>query len=607
MRTGDLLVEAGLVSRSAVDRALQLAASTGSRVGEVLVSMGAVDSTDIATLLASQWNLPFVKLATTASDPQLLARLDVDAAVHGRYLPLHVVHDAALVAFSDLPDQAALSTISAMLGMPVLPAIAEQWDLQEATLDRLGDQVVSKAAFGLWGRNPDQSARTVLVTWQKWAGAVAAVLLAASFALWPRTSAAVAVTSISLMFAAAVVFKFSAVVYGARTDRPEAAATITDDHGLPKYTVLVPVFHEENIVAQLIDNLGALDYPAHLLEVLILVEEGDPATAQAALAANPPPHFKIVTVPAGGPQTKPKACNVGLEFATGQLLVIFDAEDKPDPDQLRKAVAAFRAAGPDLVCVQAALNYFNWSESALTRLFTLEYSWWFDFMLPGLERAKLPIPLGGTSNHFRVDGLRRLGGWDPFNVTEDADLGIRATAMGMRVGVIESTTFEEANNHVPNFIRQRSRWIKGYMQTTLVHLRHPAQLVKVAGWRQSLSFLFLVAGTPATFLAVPVLYALSLAALVAGPGALSFLFPGWALWLSLANLGIGSTLMMWLSMAGTLRRDRFALVVWGLANPVYWLLHSVAAYKAAWQLIRRPHHWEKTNHGLTKFTAAAHA
>jgi cellulose synthase/poly-beta-1,6-N-acetylglucosamine synthase-like glycosyltransferase len=237
-------------------------------------------------------------------------------------------------------------------------------------------------------------------------------------------------------------------------------------------------------------------------------------------------------------------------------------------------------------------------------MFTAEYSFWFDYMLPGLDALRLPIPLGGTSNHFRTDGLRRLGGWDPFNVTEDADLGIRASALGYTVGVINSTTYEEANRKLGNWIRQRSRWVKGYMQTSLVHARNPWALVRVAGLRQTLGFALLIAGTPLTFLFVLPLTALFVASLVIRDPFFDKLYPGWVLWVGLFNLLIGNGLMVYVSMMGAFLRKRYALVTWSLLNPVYWLLHSVASYKALWQLITRPHYWEKTTHGISALSAS---
>ncbi len=403
-------------------------------------------------------------------------------------------------------------------------------------------------------------------------------------------------------------FKFVVCMVGARQENhvlvTDAEVAALDPRDLPVYTVLVPVFREANIVANLIENLGALDYPREKLEILLLLEESDTGTIEAARAAGPPSTVTFVVIPPGHPQTKPKACNVGLFFARGDHLVIYDAEDKPDPDQLKKAVVAFQRGGERLVCVQAALNYWNATDNWLTRMFTIEYSFWFDYMLPGLDRLRLPIPLGGTSNHFRTDALRGLGGWDPFNVTEDADLGIRAAALGHTVGVINSTTFEEANRAPGNWVRQRSRWIKGYLQTLLVHLRHPARLVRTAGVVPTAAFALLIGGTPVTFLFTPPLYLIFFVSLFLPPTVLAGLFPGWVLWVSLFNLVIGNGLMIYVSMMGAFKRRRYALVLWSLLNPAYWLLHSIASYKAVWQLVTKPHYWEKTVHGLS--TAAPH-
>jgi cellulose synthase/poly-beta-1,6-N-acetylglucosamine synthase-like glycosyltransferase len=358
------------------------------------------------------------------------------------------------------------------------------------------------------------------------------------------------------------------------------------------------------VAGDLIENLSRLNYPADKLDILLLLEEDDTETIEALQAARPPQTMTIIRVPEGSPQTKPKACNVGLFFACGDLLVIYDAEDKPDPDQLKKAVIAFAHGDERLVCVQAALNYWNIWENVQTRMFTVEYSYWFDYMLPGLDQLGQPIPLGGTSNHFKTDGLRKLGGWDPFNVTEDADLGIRATALGYTVGVVNSTTYEEANRALGNWVRQRSRWIKGYMQTTLVHTRYPVALARTAGLRAGLGFLLLIAGTPITFLFVLPMYAVFLATLFVPSHVFLDLFPGWVLWVSLVNLIVGNVLMIYVCMMGAFKRGHYRLVLWALLSPVYWILHSVAAYKALWQLMTRPYYWEKTAHGISSLAPA---
>lgn len=523
-------------------------------------------------------------------------------AAAGRY-PVREVGGRVLVATAERPTDALRASVEGVLGRPVTLAVTTDWDLLRALHRGFRETVAEQATLGLWRRDRAQSARQVLFTGQRVVMWVLLAGLAAGLVLATRATLTGLMAVVSVAFLASVVFKFVVCMVGARQENhvlvSDAEVAALDPRDLPVYAVLVPVFREANIVADLIENLGALDYPREKLEILLLLEESDTGTIEAARAAGPPCTVTFVVIPPGHPQTKPNACNVGLFFARGDHLVIYDAEDEPDPDQLKKAVVAFRRGGERLVCVQAALNYWNATDNWLTRMFTIEYSFWFDYVLPGLDRLRLPIPLGGTSNHFRTDALRGLGGWDPFNVTEDADLGIRAAALGHTVGVINSTTFEEANRAPGNWVRQRSRWIKGYLQTLLVHLRHPARLVRTAGVVPTAAFALLIGGTPVTFLFTPPLYQIFFVSLILPPSALAGLFPGWVLWVSLFNLVIGNGLMIYVSMMGAFKRHRYALVLWSLLNPAYWLLHSIASYKAVWRLVTKPHYWEKTVHGLS--------
>ena len=215
-----------------------------------------------------------------------------------------------------------------------------------------------------------------------------------------------------------------------------------------------------------------------------MVEEDDletVAAAKALLDGDVP--FEIIEVPPGGPRTKPKAANYALAFARGEYLVVYDAEDRPERDQLKKAVATFRASPRQTACLQARLNFYNADHNWLTKMFALDYALWFDTLLPGLDRIGVPMPLGGTSNHFRTSVLRDIGGWDAFNVTEDADIGIRLSQLGYRVSMLDSNTFEEAPVTIGAWLKQRSRWLKGYMQTWLVHMRDPLALVRRTGLR----------------------------------------------------------------------------------------------------------------------------
>src|SRR5205085_528524 len=240
--------------------------------------------------------------------------------------------------------------------------------------------------------------------------------------------------------------------------------------------------------------MSALSYPTEKLQILLLTEEDDAETRAAIRALCLPPHFKIVIVPEGLPRTKPRACNYGLMKATGQYIVIYDAEDIPEPLQLKKAVLTFANHGPDVACVQAKLNFYNPYQNLLTRLFTAEYSLWFDLILPGLQRLGFSIPLGGTSNHFQAQTLRALGGWDAFNVTEDCDLGLRLARYNLQTVVLNSVTYEEANSRLKNWIRQRSRWIKGYMQTYLVNMRQPFRYLHSGRMGDFLSLQLVVGG-----------------------------------------------------------------------------------------------------------------
>ena len=253
--------------------------------------------------------------------------------------------------------------------------------------------------------------------------------------------------------------------------------------------------------------LRKLDYPLGKLDIKLVLEADDHETIAVARTLGLEGVFEVIRVPPSQPQTKPKACNFALGFARGEYLVIYDAEDRPEPDQLRKVVATFARSPANTACLQCRLNYYNASENWLTRMFTLDYSLWFDQVLPGLERLGIPIPLGGTSNHFKIDVLRELHAWDPFNVTEDADLGIRLTQKGYRVGVVDSTTFEEASREAGNWIRQRSRWIKGYMQTFLVHTRRPLHLIRTTGLLGFLGFVFFIGGTVLSGLLNPIFWA----------------------------------------------------------------------------------------------------
>jgi cellulose synthase/poly-beta-1,6-N-acetylglucosamine synthase-like glycosyltransferase/glycosyltransferase involved in cell wall biosynthesis/O-antigen/teichoic acid export membrane protein len=369
---------------------------------------------------------------------------------------------------------------------------------------------------------------------------------------------------------------------------------------LPVYSILCPLFREAKVLPGFIDSIEKLNWPKEKLDVLLLLEEDDEETISTAASLNLPFYVRTIIVPNSEPKTKPKACNFGLSKAIGEYLVIFDAEDRPEPDQLKKAYLGFKKTDENVVCLQAKLNYFNPHQNLLTRLFTAEYSLWFDVMLTGLQSINTTIPLGGTSNHFKINAIKNLEGWDPFNVTEDCDLGVRIFKKGLKTAIIDSTTWEEANSNVANWLRQRSRWIKGYLQTYLVHNRNPIQFVKKHGWH---AFIFqLIIGARMAFMLInPILWLLTFSYFtlysLVGPTIESF-YPSIVLYMAVISLIAGNFMYVYDYMIGCAKRGQWNLIKFIYLIPFYWLMASVSATIAIYQLIIKPHYWEKTIHGL---------
>lgn len=381
---------------------------------------------------------------------------------------------------------------------------------------------------------------------------------------------------------------------------PQEKLNEIDEKKLPIYTILCPLYKEANVLPQFVAAISSLDWPKDKLEVLLLLEEDDITTQDAAKNLYLPPFFKIVTVPASQPKTKPKACNYGLNIAKGKYLVIYDAEDKPDVQQLKKAYLAFKKYGSKIACFQAKLNYYNPNHNLLTRFFTAEYSLWFGLTLTGLQTLNTTIPLGGTSNHFKTGVLKKLEGWDPFNVTEDCDLGVRLFKDGYKTAIIDSTTLEEANSKVGNWIRQRSRWIKGYLQTFLVHNRDLPHFVREQKTHSAI-FQLVVGGKIAFIMINPIMWVTTAAYFIFrstfGPTIEQF-FPTPIFYTAVFCLIAGNFLYLYYYMIGVVKQEKFELVKYILFVPIYWAMISCAFWMSAYQLIFKPHYWEKTVHGL---------
>lgn len=459
------------------------------------------------------------------------------------------------------------------------------------------------AVYGLREKRPLSSASVAFVPWQKWLtlGLVAVVILALVFATIPTLTVLTAVCTAGYIATLA-----DRLLLFSRGLARDAIFTVDDDEAraapeqdLPPYTVLVPAYNEPEVVGDLIAAMTAIDYPAGKLQVLLLLEEDDAVTIAAAREAGLGEIVEILLVPAADPRTKPKACNYGLHFATGDVVTIFDAEDLPDPLQLRRVAVAFDRLGDDVACVQAKLAFHNGTQNMLTGWFTADYALWFNFVLPGLMRSNSPIPLGGTSNHIRRSVFDEIGAWDPYNVTEDADLGVRIAESGYRTAVLDSTTLEEANSDPINWIRQRSRWYKGYLQTWLVHVRRPVQLWRGIGTVGMLRFTTLLAGTPIIACLNMVFWLITISWLLGQPFLVEEIFPWYVYFPALISLVFGNSAVLYMNLVACRETGNSALWLACLTVPLYWLMMSVAAIKGTYQLIRNPSYWEKTFHGLS--------
>ncbi|WP_199253518.1 glycosyltransferase [Mycolicibacterium mengxianglii] len=449
--------------------------------------------------------------------------------------------------------------------------------------------------------DPVHSASVALMGWQKPVFAALAVALIGS-AVWQPVGTAVALVALSVLGYLLTLCDRVLIFRRGLASRP---ITIADDEAraipdaeLPPYTILVPAFHEPEVVGNLIRAMAALEYPPDRLQVLLLLEADDEATIAAACATTGSDAITIVAVPPAQPRTKPKACNYGLHFSDGDIVTIYDAEDLPEPLQLRRVVAAFGQLPEDVACVQAKLAYRNERQNLLTAWFTAEYALWFGYLLPGMMARNSPIPLGGTSNHLRREVLRRIGGWDPFNVTEDADLGLRLAGYGYRTAVVDSVTLEEANSDLVNWVRQRSRWYKGYLQTWLVHIRRPGLLLKALGLRNFIRYHLVWAGTPLIALVNLIFWLVTALWLLGHPAAVTAVFPWYVYFPALFSMVIGNFTAIYMGMVALREDDRADLMYAALIVPLYWVLMSVAAAKGIYQLIRQASYWEKTFHGL---------
>ena len=586
-----LLVLTGLLDMRPLVRASAHAKDRGTCPLAELIAAGMVAEDEAYAAIARACELPFAHV-----DPaRVLLAAGTLPEAGDRTLRCSVPRGDALAAVLHVApnaDGVARLARGAARG-PVI--VTTPSSLRDAIAACRRREALRRAVDDLRNERPSASAARTVTGWQGalLAGSLFALML--GFVRWPGTSWFVVNCAMSVLFAGCLALRVLATRH-ARSRRGTPLPTIRGAE-LPTYSVLVALHREEAVVPQLIAHLNRLRWPRTKLDICLVCEADDAGTIAAIERHGLPPHMRIVRVPPGEPRTKPKALNVAADGTTGELLVLYDAEDRPHPLQLLEAYAAFRD-GPDaLACVQAPLQIDNGSASLLARGFALEYAALFRGLLPWMARHGLPLPLGGTSNHFRRAALDAVGRWDPFNVTEDADLGLRLARAGYVTGVLERPTLEAAPETFAVWLPQRTRWLKGWMQTWLVHMRDPRGLWHAVGPAGFATVQLVTIGMMASVLLHPFLLGALGFTVVTLMGGIEVGRWGAALLsLDIACATAGHVVFVGLARAVLARRERWLLKGWLVQLPVYWMALGIAGWRALLQLMSEPHRWEKTPH-----------
>lgn len=541
-----------------------------------------------------------------------------------KVIPLEINGSIVDLAIDNPLDYRVLMTIRYLfpawnINLTVVSSESIDW-----AIDKVYREIHKKNAMvDLYNRTPDQSAYRTLYPNQKYfiIGILLAITISSIIDSAVTFMILFAIISVGYFIVNPIKIFISIMGFkGSRGTTKITAGEIlwTRDEDLPVYTILIPVFREASVLAQNLLNMYKLDYPRDKLDIKILMEEKDIETINEAkllglfgsptkMAEGIPKEeyrqflklFDPVIIPNAEVTTKPRACNYGLLRAKGELCVIYDAEDKPDPNQLKKAAIVFLRSPEEVVCLQSKLGIYNADENILTKWFSIEYSHWFEFYLQGLDWIDAPIPLGGTSNHFRKKSLDELGRWDPYNVTEDADLGIRLSRKKMKTQMINTYTYEEATSTVKSYVVQRSRWYKGYLQTYLVHMRYPRKLFKDLGANKFLKLQLTFGTTVFIPLINPILWLL-LGLTIILPTSFGWLIPTYLQPICLFNLLVGNLSYLLIYVIACVKLKNYRYIPYALAMPISWVLLSYAAYRGLIQLIRNPFYWDKTTHGVSK-------
>lgn len=590
---GQILLEDGAVEAGNLLRALVMHRRESVRLGEILLAHGWVTEAALTRALSRQWRTSVIDLTALPPDARLIDQAGADWCLSHGVVPWRRTGGVTFVAAArpDLfdPLRAHLET---RLG-PVRMLLCGETDCTRSLLATRKTALIRAAETCV---APDLSCRTrdevrlgrILL------GGMAGLALGLWLAPVGVLAAVCLLTIVTL--AATTVLKalaFAATLRARPGERPVPAEM---DGRLPVISVMVPMFREEHIADRLVKRLERLTYPRELTDILLVVEETDDVTRKALAGATLPFWMRVVTVPDGPIRTKPRALNYALNFCRGPIIGVWDAEDRPEPDQLHVIARHFHFAAPEVACVQGALDFYNPRTNWLARCFTLEYSAWFRGVLPGLARMGLVVPLGGTTFFIRRAALDEAGGWDGWNVTEDADLGVRLARLGYRTDIVETTTHEEANCRAVPWVKQRSRWLKGFAMTWGVHMRDPARLWREIGPARTIGFHLQMFATVQQFLLAPVLWSFWLLTLGLGHPVGGLM--GGAVGAGVIALFLLSEALNLVVAAWSVRTTHPRLGWWAPTLYFYFPLACLAAWKAAYEIVVKPFYWDKTAHGV---------
>ncbi len=593
---GECLIEKGAITQDQLIRALHLQTRQKAPLGEILVGEGWASRADVLAALSTQTGLQIADLEDHPPTRALCSLESLEFWLKHNVIPWMKMGPIILVATARPDRFAAVRAKMQYSDKTIIPVLAAP-----DQIDRSIAQVYSKPLARLAETRVDKAQSCRTWTARARMGPAAAVLLVlAAFASIPQTASALVVAAAlgsMVLFSTLRLSGFLAFLSSNSRRYAKPPDTPVPILRQPCVSIMVPLYKEREIAGALIRRLQRLTYPKALLDVILVLEEKDDVTRKALANVALPSWIRTIEVPElNGLTTKPRAMNYALDFCRGDILGVWDAEDAPQPDQIQRVVRHFAQAAPDVVCLQGVLDYYNPRTNWRSRCFTIEYNSWFRVVLPGIARLGLVIPLGGTTFFFRRDKLLELGGWDAHNVTEDADLGVRLSRAGYRTEMVDTTTFEEANFRAWPWVKQRSRWLKGFMVTYLVHMRNPLQLLRDLGGVKFLGLQAFFLGTVGQFLLAPVLWMFWLTMLGLYNPLLEVL-PHQALrsliWLLLAT----EVLSFAIGVLAVSAQERRFLVPWVPAMVLYFPLGVVAAYKALWELAIKPFFWDKTQHG----------